>query len=178
MALFTQSGTLIFSVLVCCVVWCSLSDADLLPGNFKCTNTITSKKAYSTPKNNIEVDYVHVLCGQRSYGDVPIAGSSPKRYKKGYKATGFHARPGNIDPESASVEKAVLTKRPQNKYDFTSYKGVIIRYKKTNYTKQGKTTLWPSIMTAEDIIATVVYLTHRCLYDKYSSIILADRNRN
>ena len=91
------------------VIICT-SAAELIPEGFSCTPDMPRRSGvYSTPPNinSVKVDLIHVFCGQIS---------------DEYGVGGFHARPGDMDPESVVTSDDILARKPANEYDYSVYK--------------------------------------------------------
>ena len=128
------------------------SQGQLIPNGFSCGRDMPRKSdIYSTPpnSNSIKVDLIHILCGQ-----VDSDGAS-----------GFHARPGNVDPPSASTTNALQSRTPRNEYDFSMYRnaGVYDSYSGRYITKR-VSSIWPTVLSAENIVWIITYLVDQCRY--------------
>ena len=132
----------------------SLSGAELIPEGFSCTRDMPIRSGiYSSPANlnSVKVDLIHVLCGQITE-------------KNG--AGGFHARPGDQDPESASTSGSKLSKRPANEYDFSVYKKPCIYDIREGafVTKSSSSSVWPTVLSMEELTRIITYLVDQCRY--------------
>ena len=157
---------LVFSGLLSFTLWCSPSEAALIPTHFQCTSAITDREtsqqefSHRNPVGRFYVNLIHLLCGEigRIYGTA------------GWVGKGFHSRPQHKDPASASTESAKLIRKPRNKYDYTEYPGSGVVIKSTSprgdKTKANVevTTMWPEVMSNEDIVQLVTDLAFSCKY--------------
>ena len=113
--------------------------SNLVPDQFTCTRERTAQSGiYSTATPpQLKVDLIHILCG-----DIGPRGPS-----------GFHARPGDMDPPSASTVCAgsALIRRPRNKYDFAVYRDTQVWSNGgCNHgfvVKKGRSGIWPTALS-------------------------------
>lgn len=137
----------------------------LIPDGFTCTRDMPRQKGiYSMPLNSnlIKVDLIHTFCGQiysSSSSSSSCSGSNNVRIG------GFHSRPGNIDPASASTANSKLIRSPPNVYGYAVYKYPYIydsscgRYVMKN--TGAVSSIWPTVLSMEnttEIITELVYL--------------------
>lgn len=124
----------------------------LIPAGFSCTNDRPRSNVaiYSIPPaaGFVRVDLIHILCGQ-------IHGKS---------VSGFHARPGNVDPPSASTVGANEIKPPANPNDFAVYKRPRVYDNTINDYRRKKSIsgIWPTSMTMENIVKAITFLARDC----------------
>lgn len=125
----------------------------LVPEGFSCTRDMPRRWGiYSRPPNVnlVKVDLIHVFCGQIER----------------YGASGFHARPGNVDPQSVTTVGSRLKRRPRNQYDYAIYSEPKIydSYISQYVRKSGISSIWPTAMSLEDITWVITYLVDACRY--------------
>ena len=133
-------------------IFLCLARARLVPEGFSCTRDMPRHSGiYSTPDNanSIKVDLIHVFCGQVS-----------ERYGVG----GFHARPGDEDPESASTTSSKISKKPANEYDFAIYKYPLIfdSQKGSFVSKSSSSSVWPTVLSMEELTGIITFLVDKC----------------
>ena len=138
-----------------------VTDTNLIPDGFSCTKKMPRQNdIYSTPPNSnlIKVDLVHVFCGQ-----IYSSGSSSSSK---VRVGGFHARPGNEDPESATTAYSNLTRSPPNKYGYAVYKYLYVYdYQREMYLAKNTGTIssmWPTVLSMEEITAIITELVYLC----------------
>ena len=132
----------------------SQSQSVLVPAGFACTKDKprSSIAIYSIPPaaGFVRVDLIHILCGQI----------------RGNHASGFHARPGNIDPPSASTvgPETIQIKAPVSSNDIAVYQNPRVYDKSTNkfVVKNTISGIWPTSMTMEKIVKAITYLARDC----------------
>lgn len=134
----------------------SQSQSALVPADFACTNdkpkTPTVDLIYSIPPaaDFVKVDLIHILCGQIS----------------GNHASGFHARPGNVDPPSASTVRpeTIQIRAPVSPNDIAVYQNPRVYDVSTNnfVVKNAISGIWPTSMTMEKIVKAITYLARAC----------------
>ena len=141
-------------------------EIQLIPEGFSCTNEMPRQMdIYSTPPNYnlIKVDLVHVFCGQISY----TSGNSSGRIRVG----GFHARPGDQDPESATTTYSMLIRPPPNKYGYAVFRYLYV-YDCRREIYMAKTTgtissMWPTVLSMEEIAEIITRLVYVCRFVKH-----------
>ena len=126
-----------------------------VPTTFQCTRTISTSTypVYSTPPprgtRTLYVDLIHIMCGEVN--------------ARNGKAHGFHARPGNVDPASASTTHAYLLDPPANTSDTSMYSNPRIYTSPATYVvKTGVSSVWPTAMTMEQIVKGITVLDEKC----------------
>ena len=128
------------------------SAAQLIPDGFSCTPDMPRRSGiYSTPPNinSIKVNLIHVFCGQVS---------------DKYGVGGFHARPGDQDPESVVTSDKFLSRKPANEYDYSIYKKPSIYdiREGTHVVKPASSSVWPTVLSMEAITQIITYLEDKC----------------
>ena len=83
-----------------------------------------------------------------------------------YGVGGFHARPGNNDPQSVTTVGSRQKRKPRNEYDFAIYyKPKIYDSSIDEYvTKEASSSMWPTSMSLEDITRVIIFLIDDCRY--------------
>ena len=139
-----------------------LTETQLLPDGFSCTQQMPRQMdIYSTPPNSnlIKVDLIHVFCGQ-------IYSSGSSSNSNSMRVGGFHARPGNQDPESATTAYSVLLRTPPNEYGYAVYKyPYVYDYRKEMYVAKNTGTIssmWPTVLSMEEIAEVITRLVYLC----------------
>ena len=133
------------------VIICT-SAAELIPEGFSCPPDMPRRSGvYSTPPNinSVKVDLIHVFCGQVS---------------DKYGVGGFHARPGDKDPESVVTSDDILSRKPANEYDYSVYKKPSIYDSREGayVIKPASSSVWPTVLTMEGITQIITYLVDKC----------------
>ena len=129
--------------------------SDLVPDQFACTAERTAQSGiYSTATPpQLRFDLIHILCG-----DIGPKG----------RPGGFHARPGDMDPPSASTADSELIRQPRNVYDFAVYKDPQVWSNKGCnpgfIVKKGRSGIWPTALSYEGIVWIVTTLVEQCRY--------------
>ena len=131
-----------------------LASARLVPEGFSCSRDMPrGPSIYSTPDNanSVKVDVIHVFCGQVS-----------DRYGVG----GFHARPGDVDPDSASTFSIYMSRRPANELECAIYKKPLIFDAREGefVSKRSSSSVWPTALSMEELTWTITYLVDECRY--------------
>ena len=119
-----------------------------IPIGFDCKNTKNTKSPrYSTPpsENDIKVDLIHIFCGE----------------VQGGKASGFHAVPNGVSPPTVKFSNPT---KKINESDYAEFKDIEI-YSGTRWVKKKHpSTLWPTIMSMNDVMGHVTMMVHKCRY--------------
>ena len=143
-----------------------ITEAQLIPSGFSCTQDMPRQQGiYSTPSNSnlIKVDLIHVLCGQ-IYSSSTIDNS----LKSSVRVGGFHARPGNTDPASASTANSQQTRTPPNVYGYAVYKyPYVYDVQRGTYVKKNTgsiSSIWPTVLSMEEIVEIITELVYLCRY--------------
>ena len=146
----------------------STTGTQLIPDGFTCTRDMPRQRGiYSTPLNSnlIKVDLIHVFCGQIYSSS---SSSSSCSGGNGVKVGGFHSRPGNTDPASASTANSKLIRTPPNAYGYAVYQYPYIydsscgRYVMKN--TGTISSMWPTVLSMEDITEIITQLVYLCKY--------------
>ena len=122
---------------------------DYVPEDFACTKDKPSKSGeYSSvpAQMKIKVDLIPIFCWQ-VYGG---------------KGHGFHARPGDKDPESASTTVMNQIRKPQDKYDFAVYHRPQINDNGKDVAKNGISGIWPTTWSMEKVAQAIATLDYKC----------------
>ena len=134
----------------------------LIPDGFSCTQEMPRQMdIYSTPPNSnlIKVDLIHVLCGQ-----IYSSGSSSSNNR--IIVGGFHARPGNQDPQSATTAYSILQRPPPNEYGYSVYKyPYVYDYRRDMFMAKNTGTIssmWPTVLSMEEITEIITRLVYLC----------------
>lgn len=134
----------------------------LVPNGFSCTQDMPRQSGvYSTPTNSnlAKVDLIHIFCGQIYTGT-----GSTKRTRVG----GFHARPGDSDPSSASTSgpDTQLIRAPLDKYSYAVYKYPYVFDSSVGKSVRKNTSsissMWPTALSMEGIVQVITELVYSC----------------
>ena len=139
----------------------------LIPDGFSCTKDMPCQTGiYSTPSNSnlIKVDLIHVFCGQiYSY-----TRSSNTSGSGSVRVGGFHARPRDTDPASATTANSELVRAPPNVYGYSVYRNPYVYDSwRDMYVKKNTgsiSSIWPTVLSMEDITEIITQLVYLCRY--------------
>ena len=122
------------------------------PQSFRCSGYTPATKVTYYSDTTIKVNLVHIFCGHIS----------------GKKVSGFHARPGDINPDSADLHGAAVIKGDGgNPNDWSKYDNVRVVYQTTKYNKSYRykndvSSFWPTAMTKTDIVNAINRMVINC----------------
>lgn len=146
----------------------SVTETQLIPSGFSCTQDMPRQTGiYSTPPNSnlIKVDLIHILCGQISSS---ISSGNGSTESSSTRVGGFHARPGNVDPASASTANSKLIRPPPNVYGYAVYKyPYVYDSRRGAYVVKNTgsiSSIWPTVLSMEDIAKIITNLVYLCQY--------------
>ena len=81
---------------------------------------------------------------------------------------GFHARPGDTDPASATTTHSGLIRVPPNVYGYAVYKYPYVydscRGMYVMKTSGSVSSIWPTVLSMEDIADIITKLVYICRY--------------
>ena len=139
-----------------------VAQTQLIPDGFSCTQEMPRQMdIYSMPPNSnlIKVDLVHVFCGQ-------IYSSGSANNSSRIRVGGFHARPGNQDPDSATTDYSILLRPPPNEYGYSVYKYPhVYDYRRDMFLVKNTgliSSMWPTVLSMEEIAEVVTRLIYLC----------------
>ena len=145
----------------------TVSETQLIPDGFSCTRDMPRQMGiYSTPPNSnlVKVDLIHIFCGQISCSSSSASNISGNNVRVG----GFHARPGDSDPNSATTVYSELIRSPPNIYGYSIYKyPYIYDSQRDMYVKKNTgsiSSIWPTVLSMEDITQIITKLVYVCRY--------------
>ena len=154
-------------LLVCLPV--AITKTQLVPDGFTCTRDMPRQRGiYSTPLNSnlIKVDLIHIFCGQVYSSTSSSSESSSCSGGNRVRVGGFHSRPGNSDPPSASTANSTLIRSPPNVYGYAVYKYPYVYDSSCNkYVVKNTGTIssvWPTVLSMENITGIVTELVYLC----------------
>lgn len=143
-----------------------ITEAQLIPSGFSCTQDMPRQWGiYSTPSNSnlIKVDLIHMLCGQ-----IYSSSSTDSSLESSVRVGGFHARPGNTDPASASTANSQQIRTPPNVYGYAVYRyPYVFDVQRGSYVKKNTgslSSIWPTILSMEQIVEIITELVYLCRY--------------
>jgi hypothetical protein len=125
---------------------------------------------YSMPPNSnlIKVDLIHVLCGQ-----IYSSGSSSR-----IRVGGFHARPGNQDPQSATTAYSILQRPAPNEYGYSVYKYPYVYDSRRDMFIAKNTgtisSMWPTVLSMEEITEIITRLVYLCRPSRTLNLCVSD----
>ena len=160
-----------------------VSGSSLLPDGFSCSRAMPRcSSIYSTPGNSNlpKVDLVHTLCGQIYTAASNSSREGRQESSSGVRVGGFHARPGDVDPASASTagpySQLVRTAPDQNGYAVYKYPYI---YDITAETGRRKDTssissIWPTALSLKEIVEVITELVYACSPGQGKHLCVAD----
>lgn len=153
-----------------------VSETQLIPDGFSCTKDMPRQMdIYSTPPNSnlVKVDLIHIFCGQ-IYSATSVSNNSSS--SSSVRVGGFHARPGNSDPSSATTTNSELIRSPPNVYGYSVYKYPYIYDSRCDmYVKKNTgsiSSVWPTVLSMEDITQIITKLVYVCRYIHVMCVLL------